>query len=481
MDARVMQDIDGRSSSRVNGAEPFLDDISSADFTQQFASTNLWDALEESSNSSFVHSGATSVAQHTPSSSANSPGSSPAAERPSSANHQSHKHGLAESSGPKKRRCSEESRACNRDFQDHSALDCSDYWLHFDSDEESPSRFFDYNAPNRKNVGPLVSIQRAMADTWWDQKSPNAAEPSTDAKVRSPTPNRPLIRTSTVGTTSINKVNRPSARGEVIDDSALDQALSDDDDMFSMNLAHELGKAAAGTSAPPPEAEERLYSTPLSWEPPRPGYHMNYVSQDMPLSEAERQRLLAIAMGTGAPAPQQMVRPSPIADFHFERTQGIPDAVDHKPEPTTRSPPTKPIAHPRKDSTETGEKPKEKPKNSERAAHNDIERKYRTNLKDKIAELRDAIPSLRSISEEDDANSLAGAAKTAPKVSKGTVLTKATEYIHQLERKNRSATQKNEELVRRLQAFEQLLGGAPASANWRPQQGYGGPVYNQRY
>jgi hypothetical protein len=64
------------------------------------------------------------------------------------------------------------------------------------------------------------------------------------------------------------------------------------------------------------------------------------------------------------------------------------------------------------------EKIKEKPKNSERAAHNDIERKYRTNLKDKIAELRDAIPSLRSIPEDDDATSPVGASRTAPKVSK---------------------------------------------------------------
>jgi hypothetical protein len=47
------------------------------------------------------------------------------------------------------------------------------------------------------------------------------------------------------------------------------------------------------------------------------------------------------------------------------------------------------------------DKGKEKPKPGDRTAHNDIERKYRTNLKDKISELKDAVPALRTISEED--------------------------------------------------------------------------------
>lgn len=59
----------------------------------------------------------------------------------------------------------------------------------------------------------------------------------------------------------------------------------------------------------------------------------------------------------------------------------------------------------------------------------------------------------------------------------GTILTKATEYIHQLERRNRSMSHKNEELLRRLQAFEQLLGASPAPATWQPQ-GYGAAVFN---
>lgn len=65
------------------------------------------------------------------------------------------------------------------------------------------------------------------------------------------------------------------------------------------------------------------------------------------------------------------------------------------------------------------EKGKEKLKTGDRAAHNDIERKYRTNLKDKISELRDSVPALRAIREEgaDDGDE-GSAQQRPPKVSK---------------------------------------------------------------
>ncbi|KAL5598569.1 hypothetical protein BROUX41_003504 [Berkeleyomyces rouxiae] len=93
------------------------------------------------------------------------------------------------------------------------------------------------------------------------------------------------------------------------------------------------------------------------------------------------------------------------------------------------------------------------PKTNDRTAHNDIERKYRTNLKDKIAELRDAIPALRGLADEEEDDG----APRPQKVSKGTVLTKATDYIHNLERRNKAIMKEHQDLSRRLQAFEQLL------------------------
>lgn len=59
---------------------------------------------------------------------------------------------------------------------------------------------------------------------------------------------------------------------------------------------------------------------------------------------------------------------------------------------------------------------KDKPRSSDRTTHNDVERKYRMNLKDKIAELKAAIPSLQATSEgESDGG---GGAAGTPKVSK---------------------------------------------------------------
>ncbi|KAI1118345.1 helix-loop-helix DNA-binding domain-containing protein [Nemania sp. NC0429] len=478
MDACVMQDIDGYSPSCANGAETFFD--TSADFTQQFASTNFWDTIDDSSPSSFVNSAAASVSLQTPSTTANSPVSQSSAELPSKPRYQSHKHRIPGKSGPKKRRCSEESKT-SKIIQDPSALDCSDYWLRFDSDNESLNQFVDYNAQDTKHVGLICSAATCGGEKGTKAGfSLNFAESFADAQVRSPSLSRRRSKTSTVGITGdTNKVALPPVTSELIDDSALDQALSDDDELFSMALAHELGNTSTDAPPPPPEAQERLYSTPLSWEQPRPGYHMNYMDTNMPMGDAERQRLMAIALGTGQASLHQNVRLPAAADFHFEMPQSSSESASNTPEPNPRTAPVKAAVPSRKNTSESGEKPKEKPKNSERAAHNDIERKYRTNLKDKIAELRDAIPSLRAIPEDDDPNSPAGSSRTAPKVSKGTVLTKATEYIHQLERRNRSVAQKNEELARRLQAFEQLI-GAPTGSSWRPQ-GYGGPLYNQRF
>lgn len=59
---------------------------------------------------------------------------------------------------------------------------------------------------------------------------------------------------------------------------------------------------------------------------------------------------------------------------------------------------------------------KDKPRSSDRTTHNDVERKYRMNLKDKIAELKAAVPSLQSASEGDSDGGLGNAG--ASKISK---------------------------------------------------------------
>lgn len=66
-------------------------------------------------------------------------------------------------------------------------------------------------------------------------------------------------------------------------------------------------------------------------------------------------------------------------------------------------------------------------------SHSIVEKRYRTNLNDKIADLRKSVPSLRgNISDSTKTESLLA----APKYNKSTILTKAIEYIHHLEQRN---------------------------------------------
>ncbi|KAI9830121.1 MAG: hypothetical protein M1819_005798, partial [Sarea resinae] len=98
-----------------------------------------------------------------------------------------------------------------------------------------------------------------------------------------------------------------------------------------------------------------------------------------------------------------------------------------------------------------------------KTAHNMIEKRYRTNLNDKIAALRDSVPSLRVMSrsaqgngdDEDDPEDLEGLTP-AHKLNKATVLSKATEYIRHLEKRNKRLGDENVALKIRLNAFEKL-------------------------
>lgn len=63
-----------------------------------------------------------------------------------------------------------------------------------------------------------------------------------------------------------------------------------------------------------------------------------------------------------------------------------------------------------------GQAGKDKSRLSDKNTHNDVERKYRMNLKDKIAELKAAVPSLQSASEGESDNG--GESTSTPKFSK---------------------------------------------------------------
>jgi hypothetical protein len=210
------------------------------------------------------------------------------------------------------------------------------------------------------------------------------------------------------------------------EDSALDNALSDDEDFSGINLADQLSQIDTMPPADIPQ-REGLYSTPLSWERPQPGIRMDQLIGFTPpsLNEAEQRRLIAIAMNPGPSmgglGSSLMYGSGSAFGTPMGFGYGTPmtnQATDTVPalKPTNTESQTRP--QPKRQVTNTTDKGKGNIKTGDRAAHNDIERKYRTNLKDRIAELKSAVPALQSMTEEagdDDEPSQPG---RAPKVSK---------------------------------------------------------------
>ena len=86
-----------------------------------------------------------------------------------------------------------------------------------------------------------------------------------------------------------------------------------------------------------------------------------------------------------------------------------------------------------------------------------MERRYRTNINDKIAALRDSVPTLRATKDPRRPTTHSDAQPTQ-KLNKGTVLSTAVEYIRNLEKDNRRLELEISHLRARLRTVEQ---GAP--------------------
>ncbi|EXJ94924.1 hypothetical protein A1O1_00042 [Capronia coronata CBS 617.96] len=97
--------------------------------------------------------------------------------------------------------------------------------------------------------------------------------------------------------------------------------------------------------------------------------------------------------------------------------------------------------------------------------HNVIEKRYRANLNEKIAELRDSVPSLRTgkkakpqdasngDSEEEDLDGLT----PSNKLNKASILTKAVEYIRHLEFRTKRLEEENKSLKDRLETLDRVI------------------------
>ncbi|KAG6000712.1 hypothetical protein E4U54_001324 [Claviceps lovelessii] len=111
-----------------------------------------------------------------------------------------------------------------------------------------------------------------------------------------------------------------------------------------------------------------------------------------------------------------------------------------------------------------------------KTAHNMIEKRYRTNINDKIAALRDSVPSLRIMSKSargedttEDREELHGLTP-AHKLNKATVLSKATEYIRHLEKRNNRLLEENAAMQARINAFEKLFMAGAMNGSMSPMQ-----------
>ncbi|RFU81684.1 helix-loop-helix dna-binding domain-containing [Trichoderma arundinaceum] len=357
----------------------------------------------------------------------------------------------------------------------HSALDSIDSWLQFD---EEADKFGSFEIDFSKQYNPA-----------------NQPRPATNM-------------TPGLGSGLYANPTAPFREEDFLDDSAFDHSLSEDDDLFdTMNMNDQLSKIETLPSTEP-QSSRSLYSSPsLGWEKPQQGIHPSAVnmSEEIPrrmgsdawdtamtqgsnytLTAEERRRLLEIAMGpsrmSAFVSPNRFnmgygatMQPSLSQEFNFgfgpkqglshvgmfqrnnsadTTASGISQPnrdLKHKHPKHDTPPKTVPAKRP-STLSETSSLSKEKAKSADRMAHNDVERKYRTNLKDKITELRNAVPALQQVAEGEPES-----AQGIAKVSKGTVLTKATEYIHQLEQRNKDILSEHKQLMRRLQAFEALL------------------------
>lgn len=104
---------------------------------------------------------------------------------------------------------------------------------------------------------------------------------------------------------------------------------------------------------------------------------------------------------------------------------------------------------------------------SKKRAHNVIEKRYRANLNEKIAELRDSVPSLRASYKQANGNSGDDdddGVTSASKLNKASILSKATEYIRHLEIRNKRLEEENTALKIRLRQLDKAADQIVTSA-----------------
>ncbi|KAK1963118.1 helix-loop-helix DNA-binding domain-containing protein [Colletotrichum sublineola] len=209
----------------------------------------------------------------------------------------------------------------------------------------------------------------------------------------------------------------------------------------------QAGFYAASTPAPAP-----------NHHPQQAGQHHSLPHETLNLlTPAQQEKLRNIAMPAHLQYQSPKSEPSPGSATSDHKAAGLssPDAHDHSSKASRK----------RKSSADVDDDDDEDDENHpvKKTAHNMIEKRYRTNLNDKIAALRDSVPSLRIMSKSargedttEDREELHGLTP-AHKLNKATVLSKATEYIRHLEKRNNRLCEENSAMQARISAFEKLF------------------------
>ena len=101
-----------------------------------------------------------------------------------------------------------------------------------------------------------------------------------------------------------------------------------------------------------------------------------------------------------------------------------------------------------------------------RVAHNMVEKRYRVNLNDKITALRNSVPSLRARNPQPRNSTISNdPSSTTTSLKKAQILTKAIEYISQLESHVRTLTNENTSLKARLSGTKKVSTLSEQSVN----------------
>ncbi|PHH61320.1 hypothetical protein CDD81_499 [Ophiocordyceps australis] len=264
-------------------------------------------------------------------------------------------------------------------------------------------------------------------------------------------------------------------------------------DSFDVGSAAAASQGQAGSVTPswqvPPAFEQQQAQAPPAASPPFDEFAPSHVSPGTAyVSGPGRPQLSHPQMRTVSGLSHEELRHiamPPHLQYNSPRSASSPDSANSETKMGMGSSPelmgsmaAKKDSRKRKvtDELEEDDDVDDVDKPVKKTAHNMIEKRYRTNINDKIAALRDSVPSLRIMSKSargedttEDREELHGLTP-AHKLNKATVLSKATEYIRHLEKRNSRLMDENSAMKERIAAFEKLFMAGAMNGSISPMQ-----------